>query len=198
MRRDAYSGRVKLNGEEHQQTLRAADNSRYLSLELRRFKKKRRAQCYARGAARDASSVMMRALYTLASTRGPLQPRSRCSDEDSAEDEKRGRHHSGAHPTTQGQRHFCEDAVSWARKAPTYRHAQTRTAHLHRAKVPRVETPSFARKKENCTPLNPLSSGLLLLLDARQPRRRLVRLAALPLRRHRTTQTRLEQRRALA
>ena len=41
-----------------------------------------------------------------------------------------------------------------------------------------------------------LSSGRLLVLDARQPRRRLVRLAALPLRRHRTTQTRLEQRRA--
>jgi len=57
MLRDVYSGRLKLSGEEHSETVRAAYNSANALMRLRRFKKPRCCCAKKRSPWRDAFSV---------------------------------------------------------------------------------------------------------------------------------------------
>jgi tetratricopeptide (TPR) repeat protein len=84
MRQEAYSGRVRLNGEEHAQTLRAADNYALSLLKLRRFEEAKRL---LRKVAPVARRVLGKDHELTLSLREDL-----CHamlDEDSAADEKR-------------------------------------------------------------------------------------------------------------
>ena len=128
MDRDVYSGRLKLNGEQHEETLRAANNYAWGLRKLRRFEEAksllRKTMPVARRVLGESSEITLRLRWTYA--------QSLYSDPDATLDDPREavttiketertarRVFGGAHPVTTGIEGALRDARATLRARET-------------------------------------------------------------------------------
>ena len=128
MRRDVYSGRLTLNGEDYEQTLMAADNYAGSLIDLERFEEAKALMCKTIPVARrvlgesDETTLMMRQIYAMAHYRDDGATLDDLREavttlEETAPTAQRVL--GGAHPVTTG----IEDSLRYARAALRAREA---------------------------------------------------------------------------